>query len=221
MKRNAFTLVELLVVVGIMIILAAISIPAMRGLGKSQSITSAVTVLNGILNNARQEAITKNTYVYVAMGNVPAVKSPNTTDLWIVTFTANDGMNSIDLSSAPSLDLTAANNGWQLTAAARSFEQVTLCDRADDLSPKPSSLPSPDVDPANINPLDEATISISAGGNTIQLNRLMVFTPNGQAMSDAELNQYVEFGIVAAQNSNDCAVFRISGNLGVITVYRN
>jgi prepilin-type N-terminal cleavage/methylation domain-containing protein len=215
--KSAFTLIELLVVVAIMGVLVAIAIPSIRGLGKGQSITNSVTLLTGVLNNARQEAVTKNTYVYVALGNYPA----NTDTLWIVTFSSNDGTNAVDLSNSPNVDLTSSNN-LQLSGSPRSFEHINLTDKN---VLKPSSLPNPDVDPSNINPLNDGSITVPAGGKTIALNRLMVFTPSGQAMSESELNQYIEFGIVGSQDNSsspkDPAVFRISGNLGVVTVYRN
>ncbi|MDR0533663.1 MAG: prepilin-type N-terminal cleavage/methylation domain-containing protein [Verrucomicrobiales bacterium] len=224
--KSAFTLIELLVVVAIMGVLVAIAIPSIRGLGKGQSITNSVTLLTGVLNNARQEAVTKNTYVYVALGTLDKNGNPATTaaqdpTLWIATFSSNDGTNAVDLSGSPNVDLTSGNN-LQLSGSPRSFEHINLTDKN---VLKPSSLPNPDVDPSNINSLNDGSITVPAGGKTIALNRLMVFTPSGQAMSESELNQYIEFGIVSSQdNSNppkDPAVFRISGNLGVVTVYRN
>jgi prepilin-type N-terminal cleavage/methylation domain-containing protein len=62
---SAFTLIELLVVVSIIGILAAIGLPAMRGFGKSNALTSATGQLQDDVTLARQRAISGHTDVYM------------------------------------------------------------------------------------------------------------------------------------------------------------
>ncbi len=62
---RAFTLVELLVVIAIIGILAAIGLPALRGLGESNSIDDASRQLLDDLAYARLRAINDRTTVYV------------------------------------------------------------------------------------------------------------------------------------------------------------
>ena len=64
-KRSAFTLVELLVVIGIMATLLVLVVPSFTGLGRGQSMRSAVTQLRSTLSLARQWAITRNEKTYV------------------------------------------------------------------------------------------------------------------------------------------------------------
>ncbi|MBI3849542.1 MAG: prepilin-type N-terminal cleavage/methylation domain-containing protein [Verrucomicrobia bacterium] len=62
---SAFTLIEMLVVIAIIGILAAIGLPAMRGFGKSNALTAAVRQLQDDVSLARQRAISGHTDVYL------------------------------------------------------------------------------------------------------------------------------------------------------------
>lgn len=64
-KRSAFTLVELLVVVGIIATLLVLVVPAFTGLGRGQNMRSSVAQLRSTLALARQWAITRNENTYV------------------------------------------------------------------------------------------------------------------------------------------------------------
>jgi prepilin-type N-terminal cleavage/methylation domain-containing protein len=210
-RRRAFTLVELLAVLLVAAILLAFAVPALRHYRQGPSVTATVGALNGILHNARQEAVAKNAFVYVALGN-------RGDTLWIVTFSANDGAKVLDWSPPAAVNLNDA--AYRVLTPPRSFRSILLKDQG---ALAPASLPDAAGDNPNINALAEAAVTVSAGGETLTLNHLLLFTPGGQALSETELNQWLEFGIVAADDPQaaDPAVFRVSGNLGGVTVYRN
>src|SRR5258708_18589762 len=65
-SREAFTLVELLVVLAIIAILSALAIPALQGLSGSKQFSSQLNDIAGILEQARSYATAQNTYVWVA-----------------------------------------------------------------------------------------------------------------------------------------------------------
>src|ERR1035438_538321 len=78
--RHAFTLVEMLVVISILGILAALTEPALKNLGKSNAATSASRQLLDGVGRARQLAIANHTTVYMVF--VP-------TNFWLPPLTSS------------------------------------------------------------------------------------------------------------------------------------
>jgi uncharacterized protein (TIGR02596 family) len=79
LNSRAFTLVELLVVMGIMAILTAISIPSILGIVRSSSLTSGSNSLNNQLNFARQYAMANNCQVEFRFYQLPDPTTSSTT----------------------------------------------------------------------------------------------------------------------------------------------
>src|SRR5213596_3795863 len=64
-RRRAFTLLEMLVVMGIIATLMVLVAPAFTNLKSAGDVTNAVYGIQGLLDNARTYAKANNTYVFV------------------------------------------------------------------------------------------------------------------------------------------------------------
>ena len=132
-SSSAFTLIELLTVVGISVLMTAVTIPALNALKNSSDVTSAAYDISGIVQVARTYAMTNNTYVYVGFEEVNASQSSGSLKqtagvgrLAVVAAAREDG--TPGYSSGPS-GLT----GWAGTTSNTGFVQVAKLLREEDV----------------------------------------------------------------------------------------
>jgi prepilin-type N-terminal cleavage/methylation domain-containing protein len=64
-QRHAFTLIELVVVIGIIVVLTMLLVPAFTSLRGANDLTNAAYVIKGVLEQARTYARVNNTYTWV------------------------------------------------------------------------------------------------------------------------------------------------------------
>lgn len=69
--RRAFSLLELLVVVAVILVLAALAVPAFNSIGRASSLTAGTQAMVGALEQARQTAISRNRPVEVRFYKLP------------------------------------------------------------------------------------------------------------------------------------------------------
>src|SRR5450432_230376 len=78
--RRAFTLIELLAVMGIMIIMLALLVPSITGIKGASDLTKAAYGVSDFLEQARSYAMANQTYVFVGLAETdvskPASVSP-------------------------------------------------------------------------------------------------------------------------------------------------
>jgi prepilin-type N-terminal cleavage/methylation domain-containing protein len=107
MRGRAFTLVELLLVMSLIVILVAVSLPAIRSFGLASPVPRAAAGLRDVLEQARMESMARQSYVWVAMNN--RINSEGTAEVSAVVYTSFGGT-----AAAPAGDLTLLGtvNRW-------------------------------------------------------------------------------------------------------------
>ncbi|PTX92212.1 hypothetical protein DB346_25065 [Verrucomicrobia bacterium LW23] len=221
-RRAAFSLIELVVVLGIALLLAAITVPMFRNMGASgMMFNRAVMEIKSMAESARQTANTQNTCTWLALGSVAEPNGERT--LYVAVFLSKDGTDPNpwgDYGAVPSDTIG-------LAVPVRHFKQVLLGDAASITSAEIPGLPAnPVVTAANSLSDNTAVFTYTSAGQTVTFNRAIQFTPTGEARTSAAMTQVTEFalqpqrGNTPAGDVDKAAVFRISGISGACNVYR-
>jgi len=100
-KNTGFTTVELMIVVIIAGILAAIAAPSFSDLINTTRLTSTMSQLTSDLNRARGEAIKRNSWVLICARNTDIACGANWGNGWLVCQdSSNDGADNCDSGTA-------------------------------------------------------------------------------------------------------------------------
>ena len=76
-EPKAFTLLELMLVIGVIVLVSTFVVPAFTNLKSSGDVNSAVYNIGGVLEQARSYAMANRTYVWVGIEEVDASKDPS------------------------------------------------------------------------------------------------------------------------------------------------
>jgi prepilin-type N-terminal cleavage/methylation domain-containing protein len=201
-KPPAFTLTELLVVVAIIAIMAAAVGPAFNAMLSSRGVDAGVSNVVDFLEMARNEAVTRQTYVWVG----------------ITGSNSNSGSSgySLNMAAEYSLDATGVNTTATNMIPFTKLMQVknVACGPWSQLSQATSNLwtgPTPtDLFLANAAPAVSSTITFTDGGNTFggTYGPILTFTPEGQVLTSGTAGPYTacqgafyDFALVQARGS--------------------
>lgn len=158
---EGFSLVELLVVMGIIVMLVSVVTPVFHGMQSAQGVTQGTYDTAGLLELARAEAITRRTYVWVGFQN-----STNPQEIRMAAVYSRDGTSD-----------ASASNLMNLTRVLH-IKNV-LMTNWDDLKNTTRTLLTDGT--SNSVASNSAGISFTVGTSRFEKTTI-TFTPRGQAM---------------------------------------
>src|SRR6476646_1493510 len=122
-ELKAFTLLELMLVIGVIVLVSTFVVPAFTNLKSSGDVNTAVYNIGGVLEQARSYAMANHTYVWVGFEEVDASKDPSvnpqtigTGRIAVAVVASRDGTRGYDITNNSLLNpaWTNYNNGASL-----------------------------------------------------------------------------------------------------------
>jgi prepilin-type N-terminal cleavage/methylation domain-containing protein len=223
--KAGFTLIELLLVLAIISILSVLSVLAISSLQGSGNMNKNISALSGSLELAREYAVSKNTYVWVAF--YPSSASNGLNLLSVAVLASNDG--SDPASATPSWATynygTVPTSEISLINKIVTLQQISMLNAA---SLSPNSLPTTPAVTSGANSIATGNFFALALPGTpapVTFTQAIEFLPTGQVRNSSnpvdaiDLDVQPEKGNV--QDTKNIAVLRINGLTGQTVVYRN
>jgi Tfp pilus assembly protein PilE len=208
----------MLVVIAILVILAALSIPAVSVLLKARTFDQTLATMSGNLEQARQYAVAQNTYVWVAFAT-------SSTNVDMAVIASPDGTD-----TSPTWSGTVAAGSSTLIPVARiqTFGYTTLVSpngASGSRTVNPATAPSTVGQPLN-NSTASFSVNLPSQSAATSFNYALQFTPSGQArIQDGAPVDFIEFALqpqkaAGVVNAADGAVLQVNGLTGQTRVYR-
>jgi type II secretory pathway pseudopilin PulG len=196
----AFTLLELLIVVGIIGLLMVLLAPAFTTIKGGTDVKSAAYTIKGVLDTARTYAKANNTYTWVGFfeedGSIPSASptaTPGNGRIVISTVASKDGSEVYDLSGLGSVDMDP--NGIRLVQVGklmkldnmhlRTFPNGTGGGETFPARPSPSPSGSNDAKIGDTSPLDSQRYfhyppTGTEGAAQYKFKKMIQFNPRGE-----------------------------------------
>jgi prepilin-type N-terminal cleavage/methylation domain-containing protein len=192
--RSAFTLIELLIVIAIVAMLSALTLPAFNSIRNAGGLTKSANDIAGILEQARAYAMAQNTYTWVGFRRDNADTPSDTLVVGVIASKTG--------STNPAVDAVP------LGKLAR-FDNVKIVE----LSPSPAPTAATDQ-------LINSTLAFTNGTNKF-ISQVIRWDSRGEARISSSLSRLIEIGLQSAgRNASNNAAVQISGLSGTVIVYR-
>jgi type II secretory pathway pseudopilin PulG len=214
--RGGFSLIELMVVMTIIITVGAMSMPLTSSLISSNKVERSLRILSGTLEQARQYALARNTYVWVAFtDSTPGDPKSGPT---MVVLEARDGVDALNWSTVP---VSLAGNAD--IAMVGMMQQLTSVQLTDAGKLAVTGMPAITGTLKSLQPVN--LTMPRPGGASLTFTRAIQFTPDGQARVQFYTTA-IELGLqpaaikANAPQSGNVAVLRLGTYTGKLQVYR-
>lgn len=173
---RAMSLLELLVVICLIAMLMALTVPALVNIAQGQGMKRAVTDISGILESARAEAMAASTWVWVGLADTTATNAVKNRELTVAVVSSRDGSSRLD-----------AANLSRKTRPAR-FENVILLPDRTAWATNPSVAPLKNGD-------YQFTCTIAGQSKTFS-GSVLAFSPRGEAVLQSNaVSPWIEVGL--------------------------
>ena len=220
--RAGFTLLELLIVMGIVALLMVLIAPAFTTIRGGTDVTSAAYTIKGVLDTARTYAKANNTYAWV--GFYGSIGSNLTGKVALVVVASKDGTDLGTGVNRPPDDRLDITTRVAPVGKVMRLENVHIGDTG---PPQPSPSPAPEFETrASVDP----SYRISTSGDSdyyfteqeTQFDRWIRFSPRGEAVVKGGLTQiaqYAEVGLLPTHGTTLAATINpATGNLVAIQI---
>lgn len=217
-RSTAFSLIELLAVMAIIVTLSAVSVPAIQSVKGGSTINKAVADLSSTLELARTHAMANRTYVRVLLAEVPAGVNQMLPQIIAQPIYSANGTASGDMSVATE---------WPALSKPLVMDDLSLFDTMDGSAPVNTSS---DVTPMGLNVLGAkmAAVSRQIGNRNLNFTGVVQFSPTGEArVSFDEPARYIKIALDQPVAGNTTAgrkknpfILRLSGMNGSIRILR-
>jgi type II secretory pathway pseudopilin PulG len=220
---GAFTLMELLVVMGIISVLLILLVPAFTSIKSAGDVTNTAYAVKGVLDQARTYAMANNTYTWVG-------------------FAGSIGTSSSSVTGQISMAIVASTDGTSLGLSSGQITQLGKLLRLDNVHVGDPGPPANNGTEFENRPAVSANYELASAGATsptfiaqaTTFNRWIQFSPRGEAVvNGAQIAHYAEVGLLPTHGSilavtkdgngrypGNVAAIQITGYGGNVRIYR-
>jgi prepilin-type N-terminal cleavage/methylation domain-containing protein len=223
--RAGFTLIELLSVVTLMLVLVGIATPFLSRFMGPANFTQNVTKVSILLEQARQHAVTQNTYVWVAFCQSSGGANPAYPEerIAVAILASTDGTNPFDWSSPTTASVPSPTQNIALISKLEWLKSTRIEDTS-----AVSSFGTTAKKPTHpgVELYQNLTFLITPPGSSspLEFDRVLVFSPQGDARVSDSPVAFADFALQPMRGNQDdqsnFAIFQISGLTGLSRIYR-
>lgn len=212
---TAFSLIELLTVMGILALLAAFASPAIRSISGAGSANKAIADGLRTLELARVYAMANNVYVRVAFADLPPAGGRTTDSTIIVAMCSADGVLGVDSDMADS-------SKWPFIGRPLVLENFRMKDALNTSSTGSDATPSGEHLGEQATKIAPVARTVPGLGSTpVTFSSYIQISPSGESrVAKDEPARYIKLGFDQAAGGSNPFVLRLSGANGGISVFR-